>query len=573
MPDTDHQPRATADTPGRWWRDLRWITALVVLASVASIAWGLFGPEPRIVVSRETTVITEPLRPDGQPDYEAWLLDRAGRGTPPEDNAAVAVLQATWPMGLEPPDLAAVCRVLGIPDTPPDVPPFGDIVFDPRLRDELQAWWETQAASQEGPRRSSRIWTEGVQGLSREVPWRAAECPPLAAWVQRHAAALDLARDGAARPAYFMPAVRLLRASQEPRTKPMWHDHVGLDRVVSGLAARAMLHVGEGRPREAWRDLNAGLRLIRLVGSAGSDDFRSGCAIARSVCARAARPVLEVLNSPVLSADDARMIRRDLEMLPPAPDVLEALAVERVATARSFAAYGGESPRGRARLLGFGVSQLPWESRTSLDTNRALRVLNDTYDRVEAAARLPGRHERHLALRAMVAEAEGRVRRPTGWRGVAQAAHFGLNRAARSAHVGAWLVRQAPLFVDGALDDIDQIDARLGLFRVAAALAEYRLRGLGGPDRPVPDTLEALVPEVLSAVPSDPFTGAPLHYEPRGDGYLLYTVGCDGADEGGTDGELMKGEWREKRRPETGLFRGNIVVRMPRPPRSVVPGP
>ncbi len=48
----------TSELPYRWWRDPRWIMAMLamlVAIPVGTILWGLFGPEPRIIVSRETT--------------------------------------------------------------------------------------------------------------------------------------------------------------------------------------------------------------------------------------------------------------------------------------------------------------------------------------------------------------------------------------------------------------------------------------------------------------------------------------------------------------------------------------
>lgn len=52
----------------------------------------------------------------------------------------------------------------------------------------------------------------------------------------------------------------------------------------------------------------------------------------------------------------------------------------------------------------------------------------------------------------------------------------------------------------------------------------------------LPASLEALVPDVLPAVPVDPFSGKPLVYvvDPDApDGYRLYAVGADGRDDGG----------------------------------------
>jgi hypothetical protein len=48
-----------------------------------------------------------------------------------------------------------------------------------------------------------------------------------------------------------------------------------------------------------------------------------------------------------------------------------------------------------------------------------------------------------------------------------------------------------------------------------------------------PDTLNALVPEYLAAVPTDPQDGKPLRYKRRREGIVVYWVGSDGIDDGG----------------------------------------
>jgi hypothetical protein len=48
-----------------------------------------------------------------------------------------------------------------------------------------------------------------------------------------------------------------------------------------------------------------------------------------------------------------------------------------------------------------------------------------------------------------------------------------------------------------------------------------------------PDTLDALVPNYLSAVPNDPQDGKPLRFKHRPDGVIVYWIGPDGKDDGG----------------------------------------
>lgn len=49
----------------------------------------------------------------------------------------------------------------------------------------------------------------------------------------------------------------------------------------------------------------------------------------------------------------------------------------------------------------------------------------------------------------------------------------------------------------------------------------------------LPETLDTVVPSFLPGIPADPYDGAPIRYQQRGDGYLLYCVGVNLADDGG----------------------------------------
>ena len=64
-----------------------------------------------------------------------------------------------------------------------------------------------------------------------------------------------------------------------------------------------------------------------------------------------------------------------------------------------------------------------------------------------------------------------------------------------------------------------------------------------------PDKLDALNSEILPQVPKDLFSGGVL-YKPNADGYLLYSVGVNGEDDGG-------------RRKDDKPAGDNIAVRMP----------
>jgi hypothetical protein len=72
--------------------------------------------------------------------------------------------------------------------------------------------------------------------------------------------------------------------------------------------------------------------------------------------------------------------------------------------------------------------------------------------------------------------------------------------------------------------------ASLEVARVALVIERYRLAHGGLPER-----LDQLVPGDLKAVPEDPFDGKPLRYRRLDRGYVVYSVGEDGKDDGGKE--------------------------------------
>jgi hypothetical protein len=57
-------------------------------------AGGQAKPPVRVTISKETTWITEPLRPDGYPDYLRYFNDKFSQGISPINNAAVSYVRA-----------------------------------------------------------------------------------------------------------------------------------------------------------------------------------------------------------------------------------------------------------------------------------------------------------------------------------------------------------------------------------------------------------------------------------------------------------------------------------------------
>jgi hypothetical protein len=74
-----------------------------------------------------------------------------------------------------------------------------------------------------------------------------------------------------------------------------------------------------------------------------------------------------------------------------------------------------------------------------------------------------------------------------------------------------------------------------GQFQVRALRAMFAMKAYHAEQGRLPESLEALVPDYLDEVPRDPFDGKQLRYSREKK--IIYTVGKDGKDTGGSPGE------------------------------------
>ena len=146
-----------------------------------------------------------------------------------------------------------------------------------------------------------------------------------------------------------------------------------------------------------------------------------------------------------------------------------------------------------------------------------------------------------------------------------------LFRKKRSEMIGDILVCLFLPAIDAAVDAEDRDATSLTLTRVAAALAVYRTQSGA-----YPESLDQMTPAILPTLPLDPYGAAPLHYERRGEGYVLYSVFQNGVDDGGRDfgGEIVGGEWLPAdEKQDMSYESSDFVLRVPRPPLKVPVAP
>lgn len=88
-----------------------------------------------------------------------------------------------------------------------------------------------------------------------------------------------------------------------------------------------------------------------------------------------------------------------------------------------------------------------------------------------------------------------------------------------------------------AMRHATETKARLVTLKSALAVERYRLAH----NNALPDTLDTLVPQYLPSPPRDPMDEQPLRFKKLPRGYVLYSIGVDGIDNGGVErGSLTK---------------------------------
>lgn len=458
----------------------------LLLTAGAQPGWGQAGKTgqplaPKLPVSKETTYITSPLTRDGYIDYQTALNDRLSKDVVPEKNACIPLWLAFGPRPENGPGMPAeFYHRLGIVEPPREGAYF--LGLSAFARDQLKV-------------PPAQVNTTAYDLLSRagKQPWMEGDHPVLASWLKANERPLAVVLEASRRPDYFQPLVcppgqKGLHNAPLPAVQKSRE-------LGSALVSRAMLRLGQGKPDQAWEDLLACHRLSRLV-ARSSTIIETLVAVAlNSLASQAELVYLERAN---LTAQQIQDRLKDLQGLPPLPRLADKIELgERFLYLDTVQGLYRDSGGPLAALFGN-----PWEA--------ALRDGNQWYDRIAAALRLPDRADRQKALDTIETD---------------------LKRKQQAAPGQAiTLIRQQIPAVRKGHDACDRAEQEQRNLHVAFALAGYH-RDQGR----YPDQLDELAPRYLAVVPSDLFSGKPLIWQPRGAGYLCYSVGINGVDEQGRE--------------------------------------
>jgi hypothetical protein len=456
-------------------------------------------PAPRITVATRTTRILQPLGGEGYVDYVAAINQRASQGVTPENNAGVWFVRG---LGLSDEKPAARAQFFKLLEIEP-LPERGDYLteFDEFVQEKMG--------------RPPTKKEEADYYTASKEPWSASDFPLVAEWLTSHARPLELIIEGTRRPKCYIPLVAghlgLVAAPmpvvQASRT------------AARALATRALLRMRDGKIREAEQDLLACHSVGRLIGKTPSL-IGALCGIAIDYVASQGDYLL--MEDASLSSQDALTYQQKLRKLSSLPVMADVIDMpERFVfldTVSVIARDQKEPLHGVPNI----VLRRYWDEIVEFG--------NVQFDKAVAAARQPTATERKKAFAVLDRELQV-MRSEVGELGditFLMSHGRSLRNIVRRQVAKALTVSLMPA-VGVACEAETRAHTRDALGQLGLALSAYRAEHAD-----YPESLNVLAPRYIARVPRDFFNEQPLHYKQQTHGFLLYSVGANTMDDGGS---------------------------------------
>ncbi|WP_425395802.1 hypothetical protein [Aeoliella sp.] len=519
--------------------------SLLILLSVLALQLSATAAEPlKITVSKETTYITEPLDEDGLPDYRrAWLERLRKRKVPAEQNGAVDYWQT---VGLEMVDekyRQAFCDELGMP-MPPEEGVL-EMVDGAAMSRAMSIWYlrrkgydvdedsfdsfeqQNAAAAWE-----ASFWPDAVDSYGATLSYPAAEVPPLKAWLEGNSNKLDRIVAALDNPGWYDPPHSLCGVSKDFSTDLgmrafEWRG------VFASLETRARINLDQGDVESTVRDLVA----IRRLTEGRSADTWFDLLISTAGARLNAAPV-ELLLVEHSQASDHQL--RKLQGLwsvdhSHAPLQSTLKGGERLYSLNYTLALLRKEPDtfDTLHLLlpldDEGDEQLKWIEQAlelPIDGDRLLRAVNQGFDRTHQALDMGDTRQVLTILK------ERRTRLSNEPLPTRRAPEL-LSPAERADAIVLLTSRSNLSSPDVILEAKTRTAAHSQLMHLALALGRYRLA-----HGEYPESLDALAPKYVARIPVDAFGNDSFGYRRTDAGFLLYSFGLNGVDDGGSNNDM-----------------------------------
>lgn len=293
---------------------------------------------------------------------------------------------------------------------------------------------------------------------------------------------------------------------------------LGLLTAVQYLSMDALVRLQRGDTAGAVDDVAAELRIQRLT---AEHPILIGQLIHCSLVALSQVSTWEILQAEAVTEDDLARLQRAWEESPTAPLFVPMLRMERAQAGPMFEAASATM---RA-MTGSGG----WTGGSSGGvTTPTLTEIRDNLSFASWRVLFRYGDERQFMENYQSLIDETTPGQPVDWQR-SLATMERIQKSLTEAGVGRLFSKTVIPALRTSVERFGATETLRELTITAIALRRYQLDHAGA----LPPTLETLVPQYLATVPRDPMDGDTLRYKPEAGGFLLYSVGLNGIDEGG----------------------------------------
>lgn len=493
------------------------IALLVAAASgVLLVADEPMKPTPKFKLDKAVTFVTEPLDKDGYVDFEAALNERLKGKSTPDTNAVVLLLKALGPKpeGRELRD--DFFKALGT-DPPPEKGKY------------LVKYEQFFAAERQGVVGDE---FDQLEARLHRRPWKPADSRKHAEYLAESEKPLALIVEASKRKVFYLP--RVSRKPDGSRDQLLLCQLPTIYRSYDFgplFRLRVTRSLGEGKTDEAFADVLALHRLARLIGQSA---WLYEAMVCYSLDAHAHQAALAVFEHGKPTAKQALAYQAGLLKLPPLPSVAEKMDLgERILILDAIQFCRQEGFDVLSKGGGKKKQETTEETAQKVDFELILRRCNQRFDDLRDAFSKPQHPARREAVEKCDCDGREASEKARALTELKLQKLLELEpeklRVALSERICdillGLLVTDYRRISDRA--DRTEQDHRNGV--IAAALAAHF-----ADKKAYPEKLTDLVPTYLAKVPLDVFSEKELIYQKTDSGYLLYSVGVNGKDDGGT---------------------------------------
>ena len=492
----------------------------VIVAAVATPAATQATGKLPFTVSKATTVVTEPLREDGVPDYVAALNARNSAGVTPQNNGFVKWMEVLGTGEQIVPGVikARVLAMTGARETPDT-----GVTFD--YGEYLQ---KTEKLS---GREQNKALTE--LGVAMQTMWTAEQSPRVADFLKTVQGPLDGVVEAAGRPRWWSPYLATAEFDI-----PLVSRRVEAE-AVTALCVRSTLRAKSGDFDGFLADAIAARRLAR---HAAGDCFLERLT-ATSMERHACEAMGAVVGSGILNADQVAAVKKANDALPPLPSIWQA-ADERERWSKLEMAE--LVAMGRTDVLDHMYDDpknphpSPWKSIDiqAVDWDVVLKRTNAIVDEEVVAVKAPTWTEMQAKCAALNQRGMNSfimLREPDSEKPLAP--HPGESREAYSTRVAdAMFMLVSPAYRIGE-ESYRKVLLEGEMLRVLIGAADVKAR-MGN----WPETLETVAGVKAPVDMYSPEEKDPVIYMHGKEGARIYSVGPNHMDDGGIDDTRMRAD-------------------------------